>query len=79
VGRWEDPIFSEAGPDSEDTTKIKDDGWNVVASTSQATPVWIGAPDGDRMQITILSETVVERFHRRPADGGGGGGPITGQ
>lgn len=87
VGKWTDQLFEEAGPDSRDSSKVKAEGWNVVASTSQSTPVWIGAPNGDQIRITLLSEVVVERFHRKPSGGGGGGpitpggggGPITGQ
>lgn len=41
-------------------------GWNTIASTSQSTPQWIGMPGGQQIQITTLSESVVERYHERP-------------
>ena len=83
AGRFSDTIGGLPGPDNNDTSKIKPDGWNVVASTSQVTPQWLGAPSGDeRIEVTVLSETVVERFHKKPGNRtsspvGGTSGPIT--
>lgn len=79
AGKFTDEIGGEDGPDSRDTTKIVDDGWNVISSTSQVTPRWIGDPNGDeQLRVTVLSETVVERFHKKPSSRTGtGGGPTT--
>lgn len=45
-------------------------GWNTIQSTSQVEWQWVGDPDEDQLQLSILNETVVERFN---ADSGGGG------
>jgi hypothetical protein len=51
---------------------VKSSGWNIVASTSQSTPKFIGDPTvEEQIQLTILTETVVERM----TSGGGAGGP----
>lgn len=42
------------------------EGWNVIASTSQSTPQWIGVPGLGQIQITTLTESVTERYHERP-------------
>lgn len=68
IGRWSDPVAGVAGPDSNDTTKVNQEGWNVIASTSQATPSVIGDPDGDTFEVITLTETVVERFHAKPGN-----------
>lgn len=71
-GKFSDPIAGIAGPDSYDTTKVVD-GWNVVASTSQLTPSWIGdASNGERIAMSTLSETVIERYHEKPTRGASG-------
>ncbi len=79
AGKFVDEIGGDQGPDTNDTTKVNADGWNVISSTCQVTPRWIGDPNGDeRLRVTVLTETVVERFHRKPSSRtGGGGGPTT--
>ncbi len=79
----ERPRFGDAGPidsmggqtsvDQRSGTGVTE-GWNVVSSTSQVTPQWIGNPsDGNtQIQMAVLTENVVERYHRRPS-----GGPTT--
>jgi hypothetical protein len=52
------------------------EGWNIIASTSQVTPQWIGNPEDEQIAGQSLTETVVERYHRRPA-AGPTRGPIT--
>lgn len=47
------------------------DGWNIVQNTSQATPQWLGDPDEEQIRVTVLTETVVERFHKLPTGGSG--------
>lgn len=41
-------------------------GWNVIASTSQSTPQWIGKPGTQQIQVTVLNESVTERYHEKP-------------
>lgn len=50
---------------------VNSEGWNIVANQSQVTPQWIGDTIHGNQQIpvSVLSETVVERYNRRPARG----------
>lgn len=41
-------------------------GWNVVASTSQVTPSWIGKPGTQQLLLSTLNESVIERYHQAP-------------
>lgn len=41
-------------------------GWNTIASTSQATPGWIGVPGLGQIAISTITESVVERYHEVP-------------
>jgi hypothetical protein len=69
IGRFTNIIAGQAGPDLENTSQVNDEGWNVIASTSQVTPQWVGAPNGqDRIRLSVLTETVVERFHSKPGN-----------
>lgn len=68
VGRFVDEIGGQQGPDQDDTTKVRSEGWNVVSSTSQVTPQYLGGPDDSQILVTTLSETVVERFHSKPGN-----------
>ena len=82
IGRFP-AIAGIASPDNEDTTKIKKEGWNVVASTSQVDQKYLGDPQGEeRIEVSVLNETVVERFHSKPGNRTSvpiqSGGPITG-
>jgi hypothetical protein len=61
-------------------------GWNLVKNTSNATQLWIGTEELG-FWITVLEESVVERFVNRPSGGGrrgrgginpGGGTPVVG-
>lgn len=73
AGEW-GTIAGEQGPDQDDGT-VKKEGWNIVANTSQVTPIWVGDPEtGQQIAMTVLSENVVERWHKKPT---GGNGPIT--
>lgn len=77
IGPFDAELFGEQGPDSKDTTQVNREGWNVIASTSQAEQRFLGDPDEDnRITVTLLSETVVERWHKKP--GGRTGTPIPG-
>lgn len=69
VGRFSNTIRGQTGPDARDTSSIEREGWNVVSSTSQVTPRWLGNPDGEeQIEVTVLTETVVERFHAKPGN-----------
>lgn len=46
------------------SSNVKKSGWNLVSSTSAATPQWIGDPSfGSQILVTVLSETVVYRLN----------------
>jgi len=66
AGLFTDNIGGQAGPDTSNGTNINGNGWNIIASTSQVTPQWIGSPDDEQIEVQVLTETVVERYHRRP-------------
>lgn len=60
-----------------DDGTVQSEGWNIVANTSQSSDQWIGDPDEEQIRLSVLSETVVERYHkapeaRRPITLGGG-------
>ena len=47
-------------------------GWNVIANTSQVEQRFIGdATSNEQIQISTLTETVVESFNKSPSGGGG--------
>jgi len=72
----EDPTGGAAGPIKgvEGGKNVSTSGWNIVQNTSQVTRKYIGDPEtGDQIELSILTETVVERFHKRPKGGSGGG------
>ncbi len=76
VDPMEDRFLGVIGVDTRNSGGVQPSGWNIVANSSQATPQWVGDPRlGEQMLITVLTETVVERFHQ--ARSGGGGGPGT--
>lgn len=53
-------------------------GWNIVSNTSQVEPRWIGDPTSEaQLQLTALTETVVERYNDFPTRSGGGTPPTT--
>ena len=64
--------------DNGDKSSVKNDGWNIISNTSQMTPQWVGDPGGDEDQVrlTVLTETVVERYNKAPS--GSSGNPTTG-
>lgn len=69
VGPFTQEIFGEQAPDSKDTTQVNRDGWNVIASTSQAEPRILGDPAEDqRIEVCMLNETVIERWHKKPGN-----------
>lgn len=41
-------------------------GWNTISSTSQSSPAYVGMPGGEQIQLTTLSETIIERYHEAP-------------
>ena len=46
--------------------KVTQSGWNIVQNTSQVTQQWLGDPDDDQIEVSILTETVVERLNNVP-------------
>ena len=85
IGRFS-AIAGVNSPDMHDTSQVNREGWNVIANTSQVDNRYLGDPQGDeRLEVSVLNETVVERFHAKPGNrtsnpitGGGVSGPITG-
>ena len=78
AGLFNDTIGGERGPDGGGRAAVQGDGWNIVSSTSQVTPQWIGDPEGDgQIRLTTLNETVIERWHRRPSASGNTSGGTT--
>ena len=41
-------------------------GWNTISSTSQSTRQYIGDPEFGQIAVTILSETVTQRYSEAP-------------
>lgn len=68
AGLFSDTIAGERGPDNGDRRQVAADGWNIIESVSQVTPSWIGDPDnsGQQIQHMTLTESVRERYHRKP-------------
>jgi len=66
VGGFIGPVATLQGPDTRDGTQLVREGWNIIASTSQVTPQWIGNPDDEQIQVSVLTENVTERYSRRP-------------
>lgn len=57
-------------PDERNTgNEVRKEGWNVTGSTSMVTPQYIGMPDDTQILVTALTETVTERFHKKPGNG----------
>lgn len=71
AGTFTRPVAGLESPDNRNGRRVNRDGWNIIASNSNASPRWLGDPAGNRVQMTVISETVVERFHRAPRPGGG--------
>jgi len=43
-------------------------GWNIMQNTSQVSDQWIGDPDETQIKLSLLTETVVERWNEIPKD-----------
>ena len=51
----------------ESTPKVRSSGWNIVQNVSQTQRKIVGDPgSGDQMILTILTETVIERYTEKP-------------
>jgi hypothetical protein len=83
AGLFKDTITDEPGPDNRPGTQLNASGWNMIDQSSEAVPKYIGFPGGaDQLQVTELTERIVERFHRAPqrtltGSGGRQRGPTT--
>jgi len=56
----------DVGPDAGGAfRKPTPSGWNIISNTSQITDQWVGDPSesGGQIKLSILTETVVERFN----------------
>lgn len=51
------------------------DGWTTISNTSQMQPQYIGIPGENQLQLTTVTDTIVERFHRSPGGSGSPGFP----
>ena len=64
----------------EGTKDVVNNGWNITSNTSQVNTLWIGDPNEDQIETTVLTETVVERYTEAPDNRTrAGSGPITGR
>jgi len=72
AGLFDESYGSITGVDERNTGDVVPDGWNVTSSSSQVSRQWVGDPDGDvgQMLVSVLTESVVERYHTRPSGGG---------
>lgn len=78
IGPWTHSTAGISGPDSGSQGAVQEEGWNIVSSTSQVTPQWMGHSDDQRIELSVLSETVVQRWTQKPAVGTSSpSGPIT--
>jgi len=82
IADWEHNTAGVAGPDQRDGTEVQESGWNVISNRSSVTPQVLGDPNGaERIELSVLTESIVERYHEKPEEGtssGGSSGPITG-
>jgi len=56
------------------TAASSSDGWTMISNTSQMQPQYIGIP-GEQIQLTTVTDTIVERYHRSPGGAGDPGFP----
>ena len=55
---------------------VQKKGWNLISNTSQVSKQWLGDPDVDQLELSSLTETIVEQWNDLPGTGtGSGGGP----
>jgi hypothetical protein len=82
ISDWTQATAGVQGPDTRDATQIQESGWNVIKNRSSVTPQFIGDKEGaQRIEVSVLTEQIIERFHRKPTNGtsaGGTTGPVTG-
>jgi hypothetical protein len=74
AGLFDDTLHDVEGIDSRNDGTVQKAGWNIIQNNSQVATEFIGMPGFPQIEHTILTETVVERWHEVPA---GGGGPHT--
>lgn len=61
-------ILGEAKPQKRvSVSAVHSEGWNLIQNTSQVTPQFIGDPDEEQIEVSVLTETMVYRFNRKPA------------
>lgn len=48
------------------TGDVNSSGWNTIQNTSQVTNQWIGDPDFGQIPVSIISETVTQRYNEAP-------------
>lgn len=56
---------SASMPGIEGGAKVSKSGWNIISNNSQVESRWIGDPSDAQLQISVLTEAVVERFSKR--------------
>ncbi len=75
-------VLGEASPEPRlSVSGVQSSGWNLVQNTSQVTPQFIGDPDEQQIEVSVITETMIWRFNRKPSPGGTVtpvGGPLTG-
>jgi len=45
---------------------VQQEGWNIVGNVSQVTDQYVGDPDEEQIRLTVLTETVTERWNSKP-------------
>jgi hypothetical protein len=72
-------MAGQQSPDSQAGT-INAEGWNIINATSEVRPIWIGSAQDEftQFQLSSLTETVTERYHRKPTVGTSAQIPIQG-
>ena len=79
VGDWTQATANIPGPDNRNGTQVQESGWNVIYNNSTVSPEYVGDPNGEqRIEMSVLTEQIVERYHREPTTGTVGGGGTTG-
>jgi len=53
---------------------VVQNGWNIISNTSQTQERWMGDPNETQIKMTVLTETVVERWNTSPSNRTSSGG-----
>jgi hypothetical protein len=65
-------------PKTSETKPVKSGGWNTIANQSRAETMWVGDPDETQIEVTVVTESLLQRYTVEPTGAGGIGGPGSG-